>query len=105
LFEQFCNRTRTSQSRRLAHRLASAHQSAALRAVPEKEWFGAGSAPILELQAYDDTVAQRKFAHILKEQLGERVTVAVIRNAGHALMPEQPQAVIDELTKWARALP
>lgn len=80
-------------------------QSTAHRITPEREWFGAGRAPILELQAYDDTVAQRKFVHILKEQLGERVTVAVIRNAGHALMPEQPRAVIDELTKWARSLP
>lgn len=80
-------------------------QSAALRAVPEKEWFYVGRAPVLDLQAYDDTVAQRKFAHILKEQLGDRVTVVVIRNAGHALMPEQPRAVIDELSKWAATLP
>jgi hypothetical protein len=34
--------------------------------------------------------------------LGDRVTVQVIRNAGHALAPEQPRAMSDAIATFAR---
>lgn len=79
-------------------------QSRALHATPVKEWFGAGNAPILDLQADEDTVAQRKFAHVLKGELGDRVTVRVIERAGHALVPERPEAVVEHLLEWITTL-
>lgn len=79
-------------------------QNAAWRATPVDDYFSAGSAPLLDLQAAQDTVAPQRFAHFLKETLGERVTVEVIQNAGHALVPEQPQAVAQALADWVRKL-
>ena len=41
----------------------------------------------------------------LKDELGDRVTVMVIPNASHALIPEQPEAVVAALTTWIKRLP
>jgi len=80
-------------------------QSAAWRATPIDDYFAAGSVPLLDLQAAQDTVAPRRFAHYLKETLGEqRVTVQVIQDAGHALIPEQPETVARTLGAWASEL-
>lgn len=79
-------------------------ESAASAATPVDTWFAAGHAPILELQAEDDTVAPRKFAGVLKDALGDRVTVVVIPHAGHALAPEQPAAMADAIAAYARKL-
>ncbi|WP_051242927.1 alpha/beta fold hydrolase [Azohydromonas australica] len=68
------------------------------------EYFDCGTVPVFDLQAADDMVAPRRHAHVLREALGARVTVQVIERAGHALIPEQPQAVCDALTAWMRSL-
>jgi len=68
-------------------------ENAASRATPVDDWFACGTARILDLQAENDAVAPRKFAGVLKAALGDRVTVVVIPNAGHALVPEQPEAM------------
>lgn len=81
-----------------------AAQKQAWLSTPVDEYFSAGTAPVLDLQAENDTVSPRRFAHVLKSELGDRVTVAVIPNAGHALVPEQPAAVSQALAKWARSL-
>jgi pimeloyl-ACP methyl ester carboxylesterase len=72
------------------------------RTPPVDVWFACGTAPILDLQAESDAVSPRKFAGVLKSELGDRVTVVVIPNAGHALVPEQPRAMADEIAKFAR---
>jgi pimeloyl-ACP methyl ester carboxylesterase len=41
----------------------------------------------------------------MKHEFGDRVSVAVIPNASHALIPEQPKAVVDALTTWIKRLP
>jgi len=56
------------------------------------------------LQAENDAVAPRKFAGVLKAALGDRVTVVVIPNAGHALVPEQPEAMANAIAAFARTL-
>jgi pimeloyl-ACP methyl ester carboxylesterase len=40
-----------------------------------------------------------------RSELGERVSIAVIPDASHALIPEQPKAVVDALTTWIKRLP
>jgi hypothetical protein len=40
----------------------------------------------------------------LRDELGSRVTVAVIRDASHALLPEQPRAVVEAIVAWVRGL-
>jgi pimeloyl-ACP methyl ester carboxylesterase len=84
------------------HPAAQKAESAASAATPVDQWFAAGSAPILDLQAEDDTVAPRKFSHVLKDALADRVTIVVIPHAGHALAPEQPRAMADAIAAYAR---
>jgi pimeloyl-ACP methyl ester carboxylesterase len=79
-------------------------ENAASRATPIDEWFACGTARILDLQAENDAVAPRKFAGVLKAALGDRVTVVVIPNAGHALVPEQPEAMANAIAAFVRAL-
>ena len=67
---------------------------------PIDEYFSAGDrVPILDLQAEFDAVV---VPNIMKPLLGDRVTVQVIRNAGHAMAPEQPRAMSDAIAQFAR---
>jgi pimeloyl-ACP methyl ester carboxylesterase len=79
-------------------------ENAASRATPVDEWFACGATRVLDLQAENDAVAPRKFAGVLKAALGDRVTVVVIPNAGHALVPEQPEAMANAIAAFARTL-
>ena len=79
-------------------------ENAASRATPVDDWFTCGAARILDLQAENDAVAPRKFAGVLKAALGDRVTVVVIPDAGHALVPEQPEAMANAIAAFARTL-
>ena len=83
----------------------NASQFAAGRATRQEEWWGAGRAPLLDLQAALDPFKPRETANELKEELGERVTIAVIPDASHALIPEQPAAVVEAIVAWMRKLP
>lgn len=80
-------------------------QRAAFDATPTDDYFAAGTAPILDVQAADDTLAIPEHADVLRTLLGSRVTTAVIPRAGHALVPEQPRAVADAVIGWMRTLP
>jgi pimeloyl-ACP methyl ester carboxylesterase len=77
-------------------------ESHAREHTPVDDYFAAGKAPILDLQAEHDPVAPRRFAGVLKSMLGDRVTVVVIPNASHALVPEQPAAVSAAIARFAR---
>jgi pimeloyl-ACP methyl ester carboxylesterase len=61
--------------------------------------------PLLDLQAEQDAFRPRATANDLREEFGDRVTVVTIADAGHALVPEQPQAVAAALVEWMRNLP
>ncbi|MGB3288312.1 MAG: alpha/beta hydrolase [Burkholderiaceae bacterium] len=81
---------------------AEAHeaQSHARRMTPVDDYFSAGEyVPILDLQAEHDAVV---VPNVMKPYLGDRVTEQVIRDAGHAMAPEQPQAMADALARFAR---
>ncbi|HXC31588.1 MAG TPA: alpha/beta hydrolase [Verrucomicrobiae bacterium] len=80
-------------------------ENEASAATPVDEWFAAGHAPVLDLQAENDAVAQPKFRSVLKTELGDRVTVLVIPNAGHALAPEQPEAMANAIAVFSHSLP
>lgn len=79
-------------------------ENIASRATPVDEWFACGTTRVLDLQAENDAVAPRKFAGVLKAALGDRVTVVVIPHSGHALVPEQPQAMASAIAAFARTL-
>lgn len=69
---------------------------------PVDDYFAAGTAPILDLQDENDAVAPRRFSQVLKNMLGDRVTVVVLPNAGHAMAPEQPKAMADAISTFAK---
>ncbi len=80
------------------------YQRAATLRTKQSDWWSAGHAPLLEIQAADDpfkTPAQRGE---LTDEFGGRVSVVVIAGASHALVPEQPKAVADAVVAWMRAL-
>jgi pimeloyl-ACP methyl ester carboxylesterase len=68
-------------------------QSAAVRATNTEDWWEAGGKPIVVLQASDDAIAPRANAEDLKRRLGERVEIVDIADAGHAMLPEQPEQI------------
>ncbi len=72
---------------------------------PREEDYAAGHAPVLYLQPDHDPLAGVENAQEYQRALGERVTVVVIRKAGHAVVTEQPERVADELIKYAKGLP
>ncbi len=83
----------------------NASQFAAGRATRQEEWWGAGGAPLLDLQAALDPFKPRETVNELKDEFGERVAIAVIADASHALIPEQPAAVVAAIVAWMRKLP
>lgn len=80
-------------------------QFAAGRATRQSEWWGGGTAPLLDLQGALDPFKPRAMANEIREEFGERATVVVIPNASHALIPEQPAAVVDAIVAWIGRLP
>jgi pimeloyl-ACP methyl ester carboxylesterase len=78
-------------------------ESHARNTTPVDDYFAAGKAPILDLQGEADTVAPRRFSGVLKSMLGDRVQVVVLKNAGHAMAPEQPKEMADAIAAFAKA--
>jgi pimeloyl-ACP methyl ester carboxylesterase len=87
------------------HKAAGAAQRAAGNATPQAEWWGAGSAPVLDLQAEQDPWRPRDTVNQIRDDLGtHRVTVVVIPDASHALIPEQPDKLVEAVLAWIRSL-
>jgi pimeloyl-ACP methyl ester carboxylesterase len=80
-------------------------QRAAAAAVKQSEWWSGGTAPLLDLQAANDPFKPESKRNEMKDEFGSRVTVMVIPNASHALIPEQPRAVVEALRQWIGSLP
>lgn len=71
----------------------AAYQTEANTATPASEWLAGGRAKILVLQGAEDTVAPPENSEHLLKEYGDRVRVIEIQKAGHALLPEQPEAI------------
>ena len=80
-------------------------QRAAVAAVKQSDWWSGGTAPLLDLQAGSDPFKPADKRNEMKDEFGSRVTIAVVPNASHALIPEQPQAVVEALAGWIKTLP
>jgi pimeloyl-ACP methyl ester carboxylesterase len=80
-------------------------QRAAVAAVKQSDWWAGGTAPLLDLQAANDPFKPESKRNEMKDEFGSRVTIAVIPNASHALIPEQPKAVVNALVQWIKTLP
>ncbi len=87
------------------HPEASLSQDQAARATPQAAWWSGGSAPLLDLQAGEDPFKPAGTRDELKGEFGDRVTIAVIPDTSHALLPEAPAAVADAIVSWVRGIP
>ena len=83
---------------------ASEAQRRAAAAVKQSDWWSAGNAPLFDLQAALDPFKPPESKNELKDEFGDRVTIAVIPNASHALLPEEPAAVTNAIAVWVRSL-
>ncbi len=82
------------------HQSVALAQGLATKALDPKHWWGAGDADVLVVQPLDDVVAPPGNADLVAQQLGDRCTVTSIADAGHALLPEQPDAVAAAVLGW-----
>lgn len=81
-------------------------QRAATAATRDRTWHRvADRVPVLYLAAGEDAIAPPPPIERLRQELGERVSLASIPCAGHALLPEQPEATADALVRFAKGLP
>ncbi|MBL6080291.1 alpha/beta hydrolase [Belnapia sp. T18] len=78
-------------------RAATAATDAAWKRVAER-------VPVLYVAAAEDTIAPVPTEARLREALGPRVEMVVVERAGHALLPEQPEAVARALVDFARRI-
>ena len=83
---------------------ASEAQRVAAANVKQSDWWHAGTVPLFDLQAGIDPFKPKGTENELKDEFPDRVTVVVIPNASHALLPEQPAAVVQAIAGWVRKL-
>src|SRR5207244_8251513 len=76
---------------------ANKAQSVAASATKQAEYWQAGTVPMLDLVPDGDPFKPKEKWNESREEFGERVSVVVIPNASHALIPEQPDAVVDAI--------
>jgi pimeloyl-ACP methyl ester carboxylesterase len=68
-------------------------QRSAADATALASWWGAGSAPMLVLQAAEDAIAVPANSERLHTEYPSRVTLIKIPRSGHAMLPEQPDLI------------
>jgi len=73
------------------------------RNVPLEQWWSGGDAPLLAIQGLDDEVAPPGNGHALRERVGERARVIDLPRAGHFLLLEQPEAVVQAVSEFLGA--
>lgn len=86
------------------YREVAAAQIEATERTKVEAWWSAGSAPILVLQPMQDVLAPPENAEQLRKQEGKRVTVVYVDRAGHALLPEQPEAIARHISHYLDGL-
>jgi pimeloyl-ACP methyl ester carboxylesterase len=74
------------------------------KATTQSEWWSGGTAPLLDLQAALDPFKPRAAMNEIRQEFGDRATIVVIPDASHALIPEQPVAVVAALVAWIKTL-
>lgn len=86
------------------HPHMQAPQRAARTAIDQSTYWAGGSAPLLDLQAECDPFKPPERRNEMRDDFGARVSIALVRNASHALIPEQPEAVVRETVHWMRSI-
>jgi pimeloyl-ACP methyl ester carboxylesterase len=56
-------------------------------------WWRAGNAPLLIVQPMNDAMAAPEVGRTAAATIGERARYVEVENCGHAILPEQPEAI------------
>lgn len=84
---------------------AAGAQMAVAQATPLADWWSpAGEVPYLVIQGLKDQAAPVENGHLLRDELGDRVSVIDIPNAGHLQPLEAPGPVAHAVIAFARRL-
>ena len=75
-------------------------QNAADRDTPREDWLAGGVAPMLVIQGRHDRITPPANGRWLRERFGERVLLVELANSGHALLPEQPDEIVDAIVEF-----
>ncbi len=90
--------------RRGWHGATATLQGRATGALDPAEWTSAGGRPILVLQAANDTIAPPEIAgKPIKAADPDRVELVIVPNAGHALLPEQPVMIAEQVIGYLKS--
>jgi pimeloyl-ACP methyl ester carboxylesterase len=79
-------------------------QRAARMAVKQETYWAGGDVPLLDLQAEFDPFKPPDRRNEMRDEFGDRVSIALVANASHALIPEQPAAVAEAAVAWMRSI-
>ena len=75
-------------------------QAAAVRRSDHDSWKLGGGQPMLIVQALEDAIAPPVNAKALLDAAPDRMTLVEIPHAGHAMLPEQPEAIAAAVLGW-----
>lgn len=79
----------------------AAQQRQAARQTLDQDWVRAADRfPLLYVGAAEDVISPPPEPDLLRETIGPKAECVVIGSAGHALLPEQPEAVAHALVSW-----
>ena len=70
-------------------------QQSAFRELSPQAWTGGGQTSMYIIQAAQDLLAAPANAEVLRSAYPDRVEVAFLQNAGHAMLPEQPERLAE----------
>ena len=74
---------------------AIAQGKAVAASADDDSWHCAGGVPMLIVQPMQDRIAPPANAYALRDKCPQEVEIVEVQNAGHALLPEQPEAVAE----------
>ncbi|MGB5756637.1 MAG: alpha/beta hydrolase [Acidimicrobiales bacterium] len=84
------------------HPILAAAQLEAQQRTPTEAWASGGVVDTLILWPAEDRIVSAESNRLLANELGGKVAVVEVPAAGHALLPEQPEAVAISVLTWLR---
>ncbi|MDG0997935.1 MAG: alpha/beta hydrolase [Gammaproteobacteria bacterium] len=84
---------------------ARAAQRFANQNTPVEFWSAGGSGPMLMVMGEDDLTAPLENAYIMKAEHGDRLSLAVISGAGHAVGLEKPKETVAAILPFLKSHP
>jgi pimeloyl-ACP methyl ester carboxylesterase len=84
------------------HPLLASAQLEAQHRTSTEAWASAGVADTLIVRPSEDRLVSAESTRQLANELGGKVAVVELPGAGHALLPEQPEAVAIAVLTWLR---